>query len=88
MGRKIVRLTESELAHIIKEATIASLNEIDGATYARIYNATHKAKQDIQSGNLQTPKTTTKRHKIDGSLRKKPLVNTTLINNDDIITRV
>lgn len=87
MGKKVIRLTESELAHIIKEATVASLNEMDGATYARIYNTTHKAKQDIQSGNLQTTKTTTKRHKKDGSLRKKPLVKTTFINNDDIIAR-
>lgn len=87
MRKKVVRLTDDELAHIIKEATIASLNEMDGATYSRVYNATHKAKEDIQSGKLQTAKTITKRYKKDGSLRKKPLVNTVLINNDDIIKR-
>ena len=53
MGKKVVRLTESELAKVIMEATIQSLNEMDGATYARIYNATHHAKDEIQAKRFQ-----------------------------------
>ena len=71
MGKRIIHLTEGELAKIIKDVTIQSLNEMDGATYSRIYNATHGAKDDIQKGILQRPKTTTVRHRKDGKLRKK-----------------
>lgn len=87
MGKRIIQLTEGELAKIIKDVTIQSLNEMDGATYSRIYNATHGAKDDIQKGLLQRPKTTTIRHRKDGKLRKKPIVNTTMINNDDYIAK-
>ena len=53
MGKKIKRLTESELNQIIKEATAKIVNEMDAATYSRIHNASHRAMQDIQSGNYE-----------------------------------
>lgn len=54
MAKKtVIRLTEGQLAEIIKDITIKSLNEIDGATYSRVYNASHRAKNDKQNGQLQ-----------------------------------
>lgn len=54
MGKKtVIKLTEGQLAELIKEITLQSLNEIDGATYARVYNASHRAKNDNQQGILQ-----------------------------------
>ena len=50
MAKKIIRLTESELNQIIKEATAKVMNEMDAATYSRIHNASHRAMQDIQNG--------------------------------------
>lgn len=87
MGKKVIQLTESDLARIIKDVTVQALNEMDGATYSRIYNATHQAKDNIQAGILQRPKTTTIKHRKDGKLRKKPIVNTAMINNDDYIAK-
>ena len=61
MSKKVITLTESELLEIIKEVTIKSLNEMDGKTYARIYDATKRAKEDNQQGVYQRtvgPKTT------------------------------
>lgn len=53
MAKKVIRLTESELNQLIKEATSKVLNEMDAATYSRIHNASHRAMQDIQNGNFQ-----------------------------------
>lgn len=54
MAKKtVIRLTEGQLAEIIKDITLKSLNEIDGATYSRVYNASHRAKNDNQNGQLQ-----------------------------------
>ena len=53
MAKKIIRLTESELNQIIKEATAKVMNEMDAATYSRIHNASHRAMQDIQNGNYE-----------------------------------
>ena len=55
MTKKIIRLTESELNRIIKEATAKIMNEMDAATYLRIHNASHRAMQDIQNGNYERP---------------------------------
>ena len=79
MAKKVIQLTEGELARIIKDVTIQALNEMDGATYARIYNATHRAKNDIQSRILQRAKTTTNKYRKDGKLRKIPIVHTAMI---------
>jgi hypothetical protein len=54
MAKKVIRLTEIELSNLIKEATRTVINEMDGATYSRIYNASHKAKEDNQNGNHST----------------------------------
>ena len=53
MAKKVIRLTESELNQIIKEATAKVMNEMDAATYSRIYNASHRAVQDTQNGNYE-----------------------------------
>ena len=53
MAKKVTILTENELSQLIKEATSRVLNEMDAATYLRIHNASHRAKQDIQNGNIQ-----------------------------------
>ena len=54
MAKKtVIRLTEGQLSEIIKDITLKSLNEIDGATYSRVYNASHRAKNDNQNGQLQ-----------------------------------
>ena len=49
----MIKLTESELNQLIKEATSKVLNEMDAATYSQIHNASHIAMQDIQNGNFQ-----------------------------------
>lgn len=48
MAKKVIQLTESELLEIIKDVTIKSLNEMDGKTYTRIYNASKRTKSDNQ----------------------------------------
>ncbi len=54
MAKKmVIELTEEQLAEIIKDITIKCLNEIDGATYSRVYNASHRAKNDNQNGQMQ-----------------------------------
>ncbi len=53
MARKIVRLTESELSHLIHDITISVLNEADMETYARLWAASEKAQKDLQNGNYQ-----------------------------------
>lgn len=53
MAKKVIQLTESELLEMIKDVTIKNLNEMDGKTYARIYNATKRAKEDNQLGTYQ-----------------------------------
>lgn len=53
MAKTVVRLTESELRKMIYNAVMPFLNEMDGKTYARIYNASQRAKQDNQNGVYQ-----------------------------------
>lgn len=48
--KKVKHITESRLLEIIKDITLNALNEIDGATYARVYNASQRAKADNQNG--------------------------------------
>ena len=60
MAKKVIKLTESELNQLIKEATSKVLNEMDAATYSRIHNASHRAMQDIQNGNFQRSVNATK----------------------------
>ena len=55
MAKKVIKLTESELNQLIKEATSKVLNEMDAATYSRIHNASH-----IQNGNFQRSVNATK----------------------------
>ena len=55
MGKKVVRLTETELRNLIEEATINVLNEIDGKTYSRIHNATMQAQRDLVNNIPQSP---------------------------------
>ncbi len=43
MGNKVIRLTEQEFSVRIRHAINETLNEIDGATYARVHNATIRA---------------------------------------------
>lgn len=53
MQKKIIRLTEDELRQLIKEATVNTLKEIDGKTYARIHNSTMQAQKNQARGNTQ-----------------------------------
>ena len=46
MAKKVIRLTEDELKQLIKEATARVMNEMNAATYSRIYNASHRAVQE------------------------------------------
>ncbi len=46
MGKKVIRLTESELKEMIYEAVIPVLNEIDATTYSRVHRATNQARID------------------------------------------
>lgn len=50
MAKKVVILTEDEFRSLIKHAVNETLSEIDGATYARVHNATMKAQQDQLNG--------------------------------------
>jgi len=68
-----------ELSNLIKEATRTVINEMDGATYSRIYNASHKAKEDNQNGNHSTLRIIN--NKTDGSRR---FVG---VNTDDTIAK-
>ena len=46
--KQLIRLTESELNQIIKEATAKVMNEMDAATYSRIHNASHARHSERQ----------------------------------------
>lgn len=72
MAKKVIRLTESKLNQIIKEATAKVMNEMDAATYSRIHNASHRAMQDIQNGNYD--------RLVNG---KKKINNDEIINKAD-----
>lgn len=50
MGKKVIRLTESQLSEIIRSAADMALNEIDGKTPSRVPNAATTAMDDIQRG--------------------------------------
>lgn len=54
MSKKIIKLTENELKQIIHEAVMPMLNEMDAATYSRIYNASRSTKLKNQQGIYQT----------------------------------
>ncbi len=51
MSKKIIRLTESELKQAIYDAVIPMLNEIDATTYAKVHNATNRAREANQKGD-------------------------------------
>ena len=53
MEKKIIKISEEKLAEIIKDIAMQNLNEMDGATYSRIYNASHRARSDNQNGQMQ-----------------------------------
>lgn len=53
MAKKVIRLTEDEFRKIIYDAVMPYLNEMDGKTYSRIYNASQRAKDDNQHGTYQ-----------------------------------
>lgn len=53
MKNRVTKFTEEQLAERIKDITLQSLNEMDGAIYARIYHASHRAENNIQNGNIQ-----------------------------------
>lgn len=50
MKKEVVQLTESELHSMIAHCITEALSEMDGATYSRMYNASHRAMNDIQNG--------------------------------------
>ena len=80
MNKKIVHLTESELMEIIKDVTIQSLNEMDGKTYSRIYNASKRAKSNNQQGIYQRtvgPKTFNNDQTIQDARTIEPKRNNT-----------
>lgn len=52
MGKRVIRLTESELKEMVYEAVIPVLNEIDAATYSRVHRATNQARLDNQNGKF------------------------------------
>lgn len=87
MKKQVVQLTETQLHSLIEQCVNEAMMEMDGVTYTRIYNASQNAKDKIQKGICQTPKTITKKHKKDGSLRKRPTTQTTMVDNDDIVSR-
>ena len=53
MAKKVIRLTEEDLHNLITEATNSVLSEMEAPIYSRIYNAAHRAMQDIQNGNVK-----------------------------------
>ena len=79
MRKKVIMLTEIELSNLIKEATRNVISEMDGSTYSRIYNASHKAKEENQNGNYSSLRIIN--NKSDGSRR---FIG---VNNDDTILR-
>ena len=79
MKKIIIKLTESELSEMIKKATTESLNEMDGATYARMYKASHRAKENNQNGVYNT------KYMINGQRKVNP--HEKVVSNDDVINR-
>ena len=59
MGKKVIRLTESEFRDFVIEATKQVLQEYDGFTYGRISNGSLAARNDILN-NIITKKVGTK----------------------------
>lgn len=51
MKRQVIQLTDEQLHSLIKDCVAKALDEMDGATYSRMCNASHKAMNDIQNGN-------------------------------------
>lgn len=50
MKKQVIQLTESQLHSIIEKCVNEAMNEMDGKTYSRMHNASHKAMDDIQGG--------------------------------------
>ena len=72
MGKKVIKLTESELREVVRMAAEAALNEIDGKTLARVPNAATTAMDNIQKG-------------VYNKTIKSTLRNKTVSNDDEII---
>ena len=53
MKKQVIQLTEAQLHTLIRNCVTEAISEMDGATYSRIYNASHRAMNDIQNG-IQT----------------------------------
>lgn len=51
MKRQIIQLTEEQLHSLIKDCVEKALDYMDGATFSRMCNASHKVMNDIQNGN-------------------------------------
>lgn len=50
MKKQVIQLTEGQLHDLIENCVAKALNEMDGATYSRLYNTSHRAMNDIQNG--------------------------------------
>lgn len=72
MGKKVIRLTESELREVVRRAAEAALKEIDGKTLARVPNAATTAMDNIQNG-------------VYDKTIKSTFRNKTVSNDDEII---
>ena len=51
MNKRVIQLTEAQLSTLIENCGTEALSEMDGATFSRMYNASHKAMNDIQNGS-------------------------------------
>lgn len=84
MAKKSIQITEEKLAEVIKDITMQALNEMDGATYARIYNATHRAKEDNQQNVFQRtvgPKTVNNDDIISRAIKIEPSIQQHWLND-------
>ena len=72
MGKKVIRLKESELREMVHKAAAAALKEIDGKTLSRVPNAAITAMDSIQNG-------------VYDKTIKSTLRNKTISNDDEII---
>ena len=72
MGKKVIRLTESEFKDIVHNSVKSALCEIDGKTLARVPNAATTAMDNIQNG-------------IFNKTIKSTFRNKTISNDDEII---
>lgn len=88
MKRKIIKqLTIDEVAEIIKNAILEALNEMDGATYAKLYNASRRAKVDNQNGIYTKSYNINQVEKDTNGETIKTPIRTKTVLNDDVILR-